>query len=73
MLFCFGKKWRAPGQNWERDADRQGIFDIMIALTFRDGAYGTAEICSLFKLIVNNEGEKYEMATLPGIEPGLPP
>ena len=42
-------------------------------VTFADGSYGTSETCPFFNLIPRNEAEKNGMATLPGIEPGLPP
>jgi hypothetical protein len=42
-------------------------------VSFADGIYKTAETCLLFKLLQESEGEKTCLATLPGIEPGLPP
>ena len=42
-------------------------------VTFANGSYGTTEMCPFFNLIPKNEAEKNGMATLPGIEPGLPP
>ena len=40
---------------------------------FKDGNYGTAEVSPFFDLIPKNCDEKTSLATLPGIEPGLPP
>jgi hypothetical protein len=40
---------------------------------FAEGNYKTAETCLLFKLLQESEGKKTGLATLPGIEPGLPP
>ena len=42
-------------------------------VTFAGGEYGTAKTCLFFNLIPKNQEEKTRMATLPGIEPGLPP
>ena len=42
-------------------------------VTFADGIYKTTETCLLFKLLQESEGEKTILATLPGLEPGLPP
>ncbi len=42
-------------------------------VTFADEIYKTAETYLLFKLLQKSEGEKTSLATLPGIEPGLPP
>ena len=42
-------------------------------VSFADGIYKTAETCLFFKLLQESEGEKTGLATLPGIEPGLPP
>jgi site-specific DNA recombinase len=42
-------------------------------VNFANWNYGTAEICPFFNMIAKNEGEKTSLATLPGIEPGLPP
>jgi hypothetical protein len=42
-------------------------------VTFAQGNYKTAETCLFFKLLQESEGEKTGLATLPGIEPGLPP
>ena len=42
-------------------------------VTFLDGNYRTTEICPFFNLIPKSEVEKSRVATLPGIEPGLPP
>jgi hypothetical protein len=40
---------------------------------FEDGNVKTAATCLLFRLLPSVEGEKLSLATLPGIEPGLPP
>jgi hypothetical protein len=42
-------------------------------MTFCDGIIGTAETCLVYRLIGNSGVEKARLATLPGIEPGLPP
>ena len=42
-------------------------------VTFAGGEYGTAKTCLFFNLILKSEVEKTGLATLPGIEPGLPP
>ena len=42
-------------------------------VTFAGGSYGTAKTCLFFNLIPKSEAEKTRLATLPGIEPGLPP
>ena len=42
-------------------------------VTFSDGIYKTTEICLIFNLLQEFKGEKTSLATLPGIEPGLPP
>ena len=42
-------------------------------VTFTGGEFGTAATCFLFNLLQKPEEEKSRMATLPGIEPGLPP
>ena len=42
-------------------------------VSFSDGIYKTAETCLLFKLLQESKGQKNCLATLPGIEPGLPP
>ena len=42
-------------------------------VTFAKGIYRTPEMCLFFKLIPTNAEEKTNLATLPGIEPGLPP
>ena len=42
-------------------------------VTFVDGIYKTTETCLIFKLLQESEVEKTSLATLPGIEPGLPP
>jgi hypothetical protein len=42
-------------------------------VTFAEGNYKTAETCLFFKLLQESEGKKTGLATLPGIEPGLPP
>jgi len=41
-------------------------------VTFASGVYGTAETCPFFNMIVKYGDEKTSLATLPGIEPGLP-
>jgi len=41
-------------------------------VTFAGGEYGTAKTCLFFNLIPQSEQTKTRMATLPGIEPGLP-
>ena len=41
-------------------------------VTFDNGNYRTAETCLFFKLLSDSEVEKTSLATLPGIEPGLP-
>ena len=42
-------------------------------LTLADGAFRTGATCPHFKFLEKPEGEKSSLATLPGIEPGLPP
>lgn len=42
-------------------------------VTFADGIYKTTETCLIFKLLQESEVGKTSLATLPGIEPGLPP
>jgi site-specific DNA recombinase len=42
-------------------------------VTFENGNYGTAETCIFFNMIPKIEEGKSSLATLPGIEPGLPP
>ena len=42
-------------------------------VTFAGGEYGTAKTCLFFNLIPQSELAKTSLATLPGIEPGLPP
>ena len=42
-------------------------------VTFADGIYKTPETCLIFKLLQESEVEKTSLATLPGLEPGLPP
>ena len=42
-------------------------------VSFADGIYKTTETCLIFKLLQESEVEKTSLATLPGIEPGLPP
>ena len=42
-------------------------------VTFASGEFRTAATCPLFKLLEQPEDEKSTLATLPGIEPGLPP
>ena len=42
-------------------------------VSFAKGIYKTADMCLFFKLILKSEVEKTSLATLPGIEPGLPP
>ncbi len=42
-------------------------------VSFANGNYGTTEICPFFNVISQNGNDKSIMATLPGIEPGLPP
>jgi hypothetical protein len=42
-------------------------------VSFADGIYKTTETCLIFKLLEESEGKKTSLATLPGIEPGLPP
>jgi hypothetical protein len=42
-------------------------------VTFAGGSYGTAKTCLFFNLIPKSNAEKTSLATLPGIEPGLPP
>ena len=42
-------------------------------VNFTNGNYGTTEICPFFNMIPQFGDEKSSMATLPGIEPGLPP
>ena len=41
-------------------------------VVFEDGKFRTCAMCALFKLLEMPEGEKSRLATLPGIEPGLP-
>ena len=42
-------------------------------MTFKNGEFGTSVTCPLFNVLDKVEGEKSRLATLPGIEPGLPP
>ena len=42
-------------------------------VTFAGGEYGTAKTCLFFNLLQPTQLEKTSLATLPGIEPGLPP
>jgi hypothetical protein len=42
-------------------------------MVFAGGEFRTAAMRPLFKLLDKPEGEKSSLATLPGIEPGLPP
>lgn len=42
-------------------------------VTFADGIYKTTETCLILKLLQESEVGKTSLATLPGIEPGLPP
>ena len=42
-------------------------------VTFKDGVIQTAAISLLFKLLPELQEAKSSLATLPGIEPGLPP
>ena len=41
--------------------------------TFANGEFGTSATCLMFNHLQKPEPEKSRMATLPGIEPGLPP
>lgn len=40
---------------------------------FEDGVIKTTATCLFFKLLPEFQQEKASLATLPGIEPGLPP
>ncbi len=42
-------------------------------VSFESGEFRTAATCPLFKLLEQPEAEKSCLATLPGLEPGLPP
>ncbi len=42
-------------------------------VTLASGEFGTRITCTLFKRLGKPEGEKSRLATLPGLEPGLPP
>ena len=42
-------------------------------VSFANGIYKTTETSLIFKLLQESEGKKTTLATLPGIEPGLPP
>ena len=42
-------------------------------LPFSKGIFGSTKISLSCKLIAKPEAEKLSLATLPGIEPGLPP
>ena len=42
-------------------------------VTFTSGVFGTAVTWPFFKHLQKPDGQKSNLATLPGIEPGLPP
>ena len=61
---------------WEFSSDqKQRLQKVLFpeGVQFEGGTIQTAVTCLVFNLLPEMEGEKFRMATLPGIEPGLPP
>ena len=66
----------AARQWTEFSSDQKQRFQKVLfpeGVQFQDGVIKTAATCLIFKLLPEIGGEKARLATLPGIEPGLPP